>query len=306
MLTDERYGHQLGVRLRQELEDVHASPGLVSALRRQQARRTWSIRTAIATPVVAVAAAALLVTTVGQGVPGEGRPADGTVRFENVAQVQEQTLKALGRATEYVIYARNTYDGGYYDEWTDKATQRYRNDVYDSSVRASVPPGGKGQAPPAPTDRTRGPIRLSQSHLVTGPEGDQDGVTVDYLLKQWWTGPLPDEDPTGMPDITDPESIREAITDGTVELVGKEKVDGVDTLHLQLFGPHRSYRIDMWVDETTYLPVQGTAVKRIGGQGPGEFPAAATVTTRYSWLPRTAENLRHLELTPPPGFTEQK
>ena len=75
---------------------------------------------------------------------------------------------------------------------------------------------------------------------------------------------MPDENFSEVPDITDPDSIRKAITNGTVELLGKEKVDGLDTLHLQLFGPKRSYRIDMWVDETNYLPVQGTAVKSTG------------------------------------------
>jgi hypothetical protein len=304
MLTDEQYGHQLGVRLRHEVEDVHVAPNMVSQLRRQQARHTWALRTAIATPVVAMAAAAVLVLTTGQGVPGEGRQANSTVQFENVAYVQDHTLKALSQASEYVIYAKNTYDDGHYEEWTDKATQRYRNDVYDrSSTAGSVSKDGTAKAPQAPTDQTPVPIHLSQSHLVTGPEGDQHIVTVDYDLKQWSTGHLTDESPSGVPDITNPDSIRKAITDGTVELVGKEKVDGLDTLHLQLFGPERSYRIDMWVDETSYLPVQGTAAKGTGGR---EFSATATVTTKYSWLPRTEENLAYLVLTPPAGFKSVK
>jgi hypothetical protein len=309
MLTDEQYGHQLGVQLRHELEDVHPGPSLVSKLRRQQARRTWTIRTAIATPVVAVAAAAILVTTIGQGMPGEGRQANSTAQFENVAYVQDQTLKALSQASEYVIHAKGTwmtvnsgsatsYEGGHYEEWTDKATQRNRDDAYDRSTTVgSVSKDGTAQAPPAPTDQTPGPIHLHQSHLVTGPEGDRHIVTVDYDRKQWYTSHSTDKNL--WPDITDPDSIRKAITDGTLELVGKEKVDGLDALHLQLFGPKRSYRIDMWVDETNYLPVQATAVKDTGG---GEFPATATVTTKYSWLPRTEENLAHLVLTPPPGF----
>lgn len=304
MLTDEQYGHQLGVQLRHELEDVHPGPSLVSKLRRQQARRTWAIRTAIATPVVAVAAAAILVTTVGQGMPGEGRQANSTAQFENVAYVQEQTLKALSQASEYVIHAKNTYKGGHYDEWTDKATQRYRNDFYDRSTPLSVSfdKDGTAHAPQAPADQAPGPIHLAQSHLVTGPEGDQHIVTVDYDRKQWYTLHSTDKNPSGVPDITDPDSIRKAITDGTLELVGKEKVDGLDALHLQLFGPKRSYRIDMWVDETNYLPVQATAVKGNSKTGGREFTTSATVTTKYSWLPRTEENLAYLVLTPPPGF----
>ncbi len=299
MLTDEQYGHQLGVQLRHELEDVHAAPNLVSKLRRPQARRTWAIRTAIASPVVAVAAAAILVMTVGQGAPDEGRQANSNVQFENVAYVQNQTLKALSRASDYVIDAKSTYKGGHYEEWTDTATHRYRSDVYGTSTHGSGSQDRK--APPAASNQTADPIH--QSHLVTGPEGDQRIVTVDYDLKQWWTDRLPDENPSEVPDITDPDSIRKAIADGTVQLVGKENVDGLDTLHLQLFGPKRSYRIDMWVDESNYLPVQGTAVKATGKD---EFPATATVTTKYSWLPRTEKNLAYLVLTPPPGFEHVK
>ena len=72
------------------------------------------------------------------------------MQFENVSYVQEQTVKALGQASQYVIYAKNTYGSDHYDEWIDKATQRYRNDVYTSIAPASPAPGGKPGAPPPP------------------------------------------------------------------------------------------------------------------------------------------------------------
>jgi hypothetical protein len=238
-------------------------------------------------------------------VPTENVPIED-VPVENVAHVQAQTIQAVSQASQYVIQMKNTYEGGYYDEWVDKATQRYRNDVYSQSVTVSAPPGGKMTAPAAPSSQPPGPIRLNQSHGLSGPDGNQDMITVDYDLKTWSTGRMTHPKPTGIPDITDADSIRKAIADGTLELVGKEKVDGIDTLHLRLYGPKRSYRIDMWVDSKTYLPVRETAAKSGGTPGGPEFPASATVTTKYTWLPRTEENLARLAVTPPPGFTQTK
>jgi hypothetical protein len=98
-------------------------------------------------------------------------------------------------------------------------------------------------------------------------------------------------------------SIQQAIASGTLELLGHETVNGLDTLHLRLFGPDRSYRVDIWVDSATYLPVRDIAGKSSGNAGPDEFPAEIAVTT-YSWLPRTDENLARLVLTPPAGFVQ--
>jgi len=293
MSDDEQFGHQLGVLLRREIEPVRADPDLVHTLRRRQARRTWVVRTAIATPVVA-AAAAILVTSTGLGAPHPGltsiaeppanaQPPTSAAQFENVAFVQEQTIKALGQASQYVIYAKSSYDGGHYETWIDRANQRYRNDVYSGT-----------------------PAQLNQSHAVSGPDGDQTVVTVDYD-SHWWatrheTFSRPQSAP---PDITDAQEIQRAITDGTVELLGHETVNGFDTLHLRLYGPDRTYRIDMWVDATTYLPVQDVAGKSSGQAGAAEFPASYAVTTTYSWLPRTDENLARLVLTHPPGYEEK-
>jgi len=154
-----------------------------------------------------------------------------------------------------------------------------------------------------PREPTLGPMRLQQSNTVSGPEGDQATVWVDYDLRKWSTGRMTDKHgPSPIPDITDANSIRAAVANGTLQLVGKETVDGLDTLHLQLIGPQRMYRIDMWVDVKTYLPVQEIAVKSGGGTGEAEFPAAHAVTAKYDWLPRTEENLARLVLTAPPGF----
>ncbi len=314
MRTDEQYGQQLGVELRHETADLHAAPDLVRKLRGRQARRSWTIRTAIATPVAAAAAAAILVTMPGQGAPDPTQQPNGAqaqlqngaqVQLESVAYVQEQTVKALGRASQYVIHAESTYRGGHYDRWIDRATQRYRHDAYTSEVPACPWPDGKPRAAEAEPSgkQTAGPVHLSQSHSVSGPKGNQTLITVNYDRKCWSKVRAPYEGDVPL-DITDADSVRKAIGDGTVELLGNEKVDGVDTLHLRLTGPHSMYRIDMWVDSTAYLPVRETAARGDGEKEP--FLDSTTNTTTYTWLPRTGENLARLVLTPPPGFRQVK
>lgn len=312
MLTDEQFGRRLGGQLHSEVEDVHAAPDLVGRVRRRQVRRTRAIGAAIAAPVAIAAVAAILATTGGQGAPAGGHQAGGTrsasgdtVRLQNVGFVKEQTSKALGQASKYVIFSKSTYDGGYYDTWTDPATGRYRNDTYTTIVyRPSSDKKGSVRATaPDPDGIAYGPMHRQQSHAVSGPMDSRRVVSVDYEREHWTV----DRDAVpvhrDIPVITDPESIRKAIKDGTVELLGEEKVNGVKALHLRIFGPKRSYRIDMWVDSGTYLPVREIAGK--AGKD-GVFPASAAVTSMYSWLPRTKENLSLLELTPPAGFTRVK
>jgi hypothetical protein len=215
-----------------------------------------------------------------------------------VAYVQAQTVNALGQASRYVIHAKTSYAGGFYEEWIDKTTQRYRNDLYGSTGPANpVGPDGKAQAPPAPDQIGLGSIHLMQSHSATGPSGNQDLVTVDYDLKVWWTEHVSDPKPvSAVPDPTDPDAMQKAVANGTVQLLGHETVGGVDTLHLRLFAVQRGYRLDLWVDARTFLPIAETATVISASTD------EASVRTEYTWLPRTSGNLAHLVLTPPPGF----
>jgi hypothetical protein len=301
MHIDEQYGHLLGAQLQREVEQVHVGPGLVSVLRRRHARRTWVIRTAIATPVVAVAAAVILVSTAGPGAPNRthqaGNGPTSPVPVQNVAYVQAQTIKAVGQAPQYVVYKKEVSSGGSYDEaWTDRATQRIRVDIYGRSYL--VPPPGGSQMPPAPTDENLGPVHLQQANSAIGPNGNRDRFFVDYDDKTW--SKLHDSDvlPTSTePSFTDPDGIQAALNDGTLTLLGPETLNGRDTLHLRMFAVYRGYRIDLWVDATTFLPVQDTDTLISAGDR-----AQPIVTTTYSWLPRTEQNLAKLVLTAPPGF----
>lgn len=302
MHGDEQYGHQLGAKLREELDDMRAAPDLVSTLRRRRSRRAWTIRASIATPVmVAAAAVAVVASAAGHG-SAPAVTSTGSVRLQDVAYIKAQTIQALNQATKYVIYSKETYPGGRVETWTDLATQRYRNDVYLADAD-SVPAGanGRAQAPPAPDPHAApGPLHLAQSHSGSGPFGNQDIVDVDYDHRTWDTDHDTDvPPPSTVPNVTDPDSVEAAINNGTFKVLGDDPVNGAAALHLRIGTTTRGYRIDLWVDKTTYLPVQEMDTATWENQG------GPAVTTTYAWLPRTDENLARLVLTGPPGFTRQ-
>ncbi|MFF1611956.1 hypothetical protein ACFVYA_29575 [Amycolatopsis sp. NPDC058278] len=311
MLTDEQYGRRIGDRLRHEIDDVHASPDLVRKLRRRRTRRTWAITGAIATPVAAAAVVAVVVST--QATPDRAAtaaPTSAQPRIVTVAYVQAETVKALGQGTQYVIYSKDTYESGYYETWTDKATHRYRNDVY-TSLPATTQTGRAGDRkmtlPSGPPTPPSGPPHRQQSHAVKSLGESQEITTVDWENKWWSVDHLRDGKPqTPIPDPTDPDGMRKAVAEGKVELVGQEKVGTVDTHHLRVIGSRREYKIDLWVDSTTYLPVKETAVKGGNEQGGEEFPESKGEVTTYTWLPRTEENLAKLTLAPPADFKQLK
>jgi hypothetical protein len=316
VLTDEQYGRRIGDRLRHEIDDVHASPDLARELRRRRTRRTWAITGAIATPVAAAAVVAVVVSAQATpdrsttAAPSSAASSSAQPRIVTVAYIQAETVKALGQGTQYVIYSKDTYESGYYETWTDKATQRYRTDIttrLPATARASRTGDGKMTLPSGPPAPPSGPPHRQQSHAVKGAGESQEITTVDWEDNWWSVDHLRDGKPqTPIPDPTDPDGMRKAVAEGKVELVGQEKIGTVDTHHLRVIGPRREYKIDLWVDSTTYLPVKETAVKGGNKQGGEEFPESKGEAITYTWLPRTEENLAKLTLTPPDGFKQVK
>ncbi|WIY01957.1 hypothetical protein QRX60_49485 [Amycolatopsis mongoliensis] len=315
MLTDEQYGRRIGDRLRHEIDDVHASPDLVRELRRRRTKRTWAITGAIAAPVAAaavVAAAVSVQTTPTRSTTAAPPIASSSARPQivNVAYVQAETVKALGQGAQYVIYSKDTYESGYYETWTDKATQRYRNDVYTrlpAATQSDRAADRKMTVPSGPPTPPAGPLHRQQSHAVKDLGESQEITTVDWENKWWSVNHLRDSKPqTPIPDPTDPDGMKKAVAEGKVELVGQEKIGAVDTHHLRVIGPQREYKIDLWVDSTTYLPVKETAVKAGNTQGGKEFPESKGEVITYTWLPRTEKNLAELTLTPPTDFKQMK
>lgn len=310
MSADEEFGRAVGAQLRREVSDIHAASDLAQTLRARRFRRTWTLRAAIGAPLVAAAAAAaLLVTTAGPGTTGESGeggaraalpPSRSAPRVENVAQVQQLTIKALRTANDYVIHEKTMLDTGYLEYWTDRATGRHRMDTYTTLVKLenTKGPGDRVTLPAAPDKRETDAPRLTESIAGEGKPGDKRYISVNYDDKTWSTFHDTEQIPEGeVPDVLDADALKKAIDTGRMELIGSESLDGKETHHLRLFAEIRGYQIDLWVDSTTYLPVRETTA-------PLDEPAKKVLTNDYDWLPRDEENLAKLTLTPPPGFVE--
>lgn len=270
MLSDEEFGQALGTRLRTELADIEPLPRLATAVRRRHARHTRAVR--LATSVVAALAVALTAGLVRAGSPD----------LHDVAYVEAQMLGALNHARNYIVRRTQTDRGSRVEELTDRATGQYRSDTWTS----------KGAHVVAETD--------------SAPKnGMQTTMIVYYLDRLWVSYTVSDKSPPpGITephvDLYDPMAIRQAIEGGTLRLVGEERVDGHETVHVRLIHrPGDPLADDIWVDAKTFL-LYGAGV------GPANAPTTPAISRRWEWLPRTPENLALFSLTPPRGFRQYK
>jgi hypothetical protein len=276
---DSRLGAALGAQLHDELADLTAPPGLAVAVRRRRARHRWALTGALTLPVVAAGVAvALVVPAAPTGARG-GPPTDaGAAQPHTAAFLAAHTQQALdGTGGSIVHTVTNVDDGTVNETWWDRTGAR--------TVTVMGPGGAPAQA--------------VQESLV----GDQvTMLTVDYTRHVWWRNTVsePEKVPVatafGVP-YADPDRIRADLARGALVLIGNEQVAGHATEHLRMtlnIDGTAAVAEDLWVDSATFLPV-----RLIGQKGPKGF------TVFYEWLPRTAENLARLELTPPAGFTEQ-
>jgi len=276
---DCRLGAALGAELHDELSDMIAPPGLAVAVRRRRVRQRWALTGALTLPVVAAGVAvALVVPAAPQGVRGGPPAGTGAAQPRTAAFLAAHTEQALDGTGDSIVHTVSNVDDGTVSEtWSDPTGAR---------LASSTGPAG------APTARY-------QESVV----GDQlVFLNVDYARQVWWrdTIPVREKQPAGAVlgvPYGDPDSIRADLAGGSLLLVGSEQVAGHATEHLRLTvnaGGKVVVAEDLWVDSTTFMPV-----RLIGQKGSRHF------TVSYEWLPRTAENLARLELTPPAGFAEK-
>lgn len=328
MSDDEEFGRALGARLQEEAAGLTAPPDLARTVRRRR-RRTLTMRAAVGVPVVAAAAAAtVLVTSTGPGVaPGGGTAAPtSTTQREvvNVAQVRSRTIEALQSVDDYVIYRKEesfTRESetltGYTEEWRDLPGKRRRQDTYSNlhhpdARTERLPNGDVSVSVPAPAEDHEwgegemGEMRRTYSLATTGGVCHEAGIQVDYEARTWHefdAGTPPEGCPNSeVPNVLDAEALRTALDDGTLKLIGSERVNGRDTHHIRLEYATRGYQLDMWVDAESYLPIKESSTV---SEGPGQAEDSPVLTASYEWLPRTQENLNKVELTPPADFTER-
>jgi hypothetical protein len=97
--------------------------------------------------------------------------------------------------------------------------------------------------------------------------------------------------------------IRTIVADGLLDLVGYSTVDGQPTVELTS-GAQGATSFDLWVNASTYLPVQLMATgstSPVGDPNPGK---TWTTFDHFSFLSPTQSNLANLQVTVPPGFKE--
>lgn len=285
-IDDEQLGRLLGDRLHEETQTMTAPSNLTETLHRRNRRRTRALGLAFVPPVVAaVAVGASLALTPGGG----GAPRD-VPEMLTVGYVAERTATALSGTSGYVQHETAKHqdpDGtlaSVIESWIDPTSERERrdNEFFYGDVRSFT-------------------LALDGS----------SGVQLIHGKKKWCTFPVVSVEPlTSLPEgadpalvpwvapSLDPTELRRAVDSGKLTLVGKEQLDGRQTVHLQwqhrLINPTNGPEVSMqiWVDADSYLPVR--VVQKMSTVG--------ATTSDYEWLPRTEENLAKATVSPPADY----
>ena len=120
---------------------------------------------------------------------------------------------------------------------------------------------------------------------------------------------------TGLRPARPASCIRELLASGKATVAGHQRIGGADTIKIALTSrlpaPEPGapqWHQTLWVNPTTYLPVQITTLPYPGDGSPYmHFPPLAVgsfteAVTQFQWLPPTPANLAQLNAPVPPGF----
>ncbi|MGC4880068.1 hypothetical protein ACLQ26_27845 [Micromonospora sp. DT43] len=283
-LNDDQLGRLLGDRLHEEVHTMTAPSDLTDTLHRRNRRRTRALGLAVATPVIAaVALGASLALTPG-GTGGSGVTAE-TPEMLTVGYVAEQTATALSELPGYVQHETTKHQGrdgkpaSMIEVWVDPSTKREREDntILFGDVRSYT-------------------LALDGS----------TAVELNHDKKKWWTyqisslKPLDTNQIQHLPPSLNAADLKRAVDSGKVTLVGKDRLNGRQTVHLQwLGGPDSAMdtaqaaeeSMQIWVDADSYQPVR--VINKV---------LTGTTTSDYEWLPRTEANLAKVTVTPPADY----
>jgi hypothetical protein len=267
-INNSGFADHVRAALRADVVEVTASPAMLAGVRRRYARRKAAHRLAmVATPTAVVAA-------VGAGVafaPGAitaPQTEGGTV---DVAYVTTRTSQALLGVTNDILYEHATDTSG------DKFSKPGQTEVVDHWITG---------------DRSalRARITVSGSVVSDMSVGRDGGVEVAYSTHTWDPLPKPNHG-IDAPDVLTPAEIRQGLAAGSIRVVGPgQPINGHATVVLHRDATPGSEPVDLWVDQSTYLPVQS----KIDGIG--------TLAYSITWLSPTTENLALLNAPVPSGF----
>ena len=116
-------------------------------------------------------------------------------------------------------------------------------------------------------------------------------VIIDHANRQWWSR---DSEGVTCAPLT-PQTIEQDVASGRYSLAGHGIIDGRRALRLvsttATSGLHPVTKLTtLWVDATTYLPIQSTSTGHV------------TDKTVFAWLPATVSNRAELKIAVPAGF----
>jgi hypothetical protein len=151
----------------------------------------------------------------------------------------------------------------------------------------------------------------SNSAETTGVACDVAGkrIDVDFTNQTWQSSEqscvalTPGLDTAGFLDPTTHQlisNITTLVADGLLQVVGYPTVDGQPTVELKS-DTQGAATLDLWVNATTYLPLQSMYTGPTGEPNSGK---RFRTVDQYSFLSPTQANLVNLQVTVPPGFTE--
>jgi hypothetical protein len=317
-------------RLRSEMEQVtvRPRPGLAGeAYRRYRARR----RTARTVAVTGTAAVAAAGTAVGLG--GTAGSGPSATPAETTAYVVSHVSSALA-ATDTIEYSYTvlrvasgsapgeriaSWDyGGYYGR---ERTMVYTaaGQRYSDEAQARVP----GPRPSAPGTLTILDVdyraRTAAYEKFTIPSLYQKAHLPGYYAKATAVSPCDAQgiiigfSLAGTSADSVASCVRGLLASGKATVTGRQRIDGVDTIKIVLVtglpprAPKPAWRQILWVNPSTYLPVQMATLPYSGDGYPYIHLRLAVgplteAVTEFRWLPPTPANLAQLNAPIPPGF----
>lgn len=273
MLTDEGVESALREAMRAETAALRAPSGLAVVAKRRAARRTWATR-AFALVPAAIAATVLALSAAGgtNVTPAPPPRADGTLGTPGTSTSQAAPAAYVVQRVTNAL--SDTTDVEFSTGLTGPNRVLYQRTWADRATRRSR------------SDNYQDGRRTASVALTHQGTRQQYRTFVNYQRRVWFSGPYPAD-----VDITALDVIRSGLASGRLRVEGHEQVNGHDTLHLSV--TNGTYRAQWWVDPSSYLPYRIMISTGAGGD----------TILNIEWLPRTKENLAHLDLKVPPGFT---
>jgi hypothetical protein len=280
---------ELTAGLHERAAGVHLTRDVLGAARSRHRRRTTVARAATATGGVGLAGAvAAGVALSGTVTAGPSAPAVTTPAVVlDAATVSARISRALTDVGTKVMHIRMGITVG---------GESSRNELWRDPVSGAM----RATGPKVP-----GNPRID---IAVERDGDlQTTTTVDHDRRVWYRdtfdlSTIPDRGEGGdkrsgpLSDFS-PDGLRTSLARGEWTLVGRERLDGRQTLHLRVTDVEAGGEYDIWVDAGSYV-----LVRRVVTQ-PDDPPLH--LVEDYEYLPRTGAVLAELKMRAVPRGYKQ-